>query len=219
MFGGSAGVRAGAASGTTDTAPWPLSKARAGDGDFAPTQPQASRAEAALDSTAEARHNSGVPIPRFPVSLSELRRQHAAEKFVAVALALCVAVSSGCGKSDRVSPAAGGSLDPKHAGARIVDLPAEFPRDVPILKGATVKVAMSQGNRMVVHLYTSSQVAEAAKFYNEALQGQGWKIESSTIASDMSTLSARKGTSTCGVTVSKEGRGTLVRLAVSEAGS
>ncbi|HET7380836.1 MAG TPA: hypothetical protein VFJ24_12400 [Gaiellales bacterium] len=196
-----------------------MSKARAGDGDFAPTQSQASHAEAALDSYGEARHNPGVPIPHLFVSLADLRPAHSAKKFVTVVLALCVAVSSGCGKSDRGSPAAGGSPDPKHAGTRIVDLPAGFPRDVPILKGATVKVAMSQGNRMVVHLYTSSQVAEAAKFYNEALQGQGWKIESSTIASDMWTLSARKGTSTCGVTVSKEGRGTLVRLAVSEAGS
>ncbi|HUH94527.1 MAG TPA: hypothetical protein VL742_15460 [Casimicrobiaceae bacterium] len=136
----------------------------------------------------------------------------------AVALALCVAVSFGCGKTERGGPTAEGA-PAKTRGARIVDLPVDFPRDVPLIKDATVKVAMSQGNRMVVHLYTSSPVAEAAKFYNEALKGQGWQIESSTIASDMSTLSARKGRSLCGVTVSKEGRGTLIRLAVSEAGS
>lgn len=143
------------------------------------------------------------------------------ERSSAIALALCVAVSFGCGKSERAGPTAEGALETpaKSKGARIVDLPADFPRDVPVIKGATVKVAMSQGNRMVVHLYTSSPVAEAAKFYDEALKGQGWQIESSTIASDMSTLSARKGRSLCGVTVSREGRGTLVRLAVSEAGS
>jgi hypothetical protein len=78
---------------------------------------------------------------------------------------------------------------------------------------------MSQGERMIVHLYTSSPVAEAAKFYDEALRGQGWRIESSTKAGDISTLSARKGKSLCGVTVSREGRGTLVRLAVSREGS
>ena len=143
------------------------------------------------------------------------------ERFTAVAVAFGVAFSVGCGKSERGGPAAGGMLQPpaKTAGVRIADLPADFPKDVPILKDATVKVAMSQGNRTVVHLYTTSPVAEAAKFYSEALKGQGWRIESSTIASDMSTLSARKGRSVCGVTISRDGRGTLVRLAVSETGS
>lgn len=160
-------------------------------------------------------------MPGFPrrFSSTNLRRSLAAERFTAVALALGVALSSGCGKSERGPAAERTQETPTHAGARVVDLPSDFPRDVPVLKGATVRVAMAQGNRMVVHLYTSSPVAEAAKFYDEALRGQGWQIESSTIASDMSTLSARKGKSLCGVTVSKEGRGTLVRLAVSEAGS
>ena len=162
-----------------------------------------------------------LPGPLCRLSWTSLRRTVAAERAAAVALALCVALSSGCGKTERSGPAAGGAPETpaKSVGARIVDLPADFPRDVPVLKGATVKVAMAQGNRMVVHLSTSSPVAEAARFYSEALQGQGWRIESSTIASDLSTLSARKGKSLCGVTVSKEGRGTLVRLAISEAGS
>ena len=161
-----------------------------------------------------------MPGSRRRFSSTNLRRTFAAERFTAVALAFAVALSFGCGKTERGPAAESAQETPtKHAGARIVDLPSDFPRDVPVLKGATVRVAMSQGNRMVVHLYTSSPVAEAAKFYNEALKGEGWQIESSTIASDMSTLSARKGKSLCGVTVSKEGRGTLVRLAVSAAGS
>jgi hypothetical protein len=154
-------------------------------------------------------------------SLANLRRILAVERSAAIALAFFVVASFGCGKSEHGDATAQGALETpaKSIGARIVDLPADFPKDVPVIKGATVKVAMSQGNRMVVHLYTSSSVPEAAKFYNEALKGQGWQIESSTIASDMSTLWARKGRSLCGVTVSKEGRGTLVRLAVSEAAS
>jgi len=136
-------------------------------------------------------------------------------------LLLSVAMAFGCDKTGRTSRTAGGEVNPAAAskGVRIADLPADFPKDVPVLKGATVKVAMSQGKRMVVHLYTSSSVADATRFYNDALRASGWQIESNSSASDMSTLSAKKGRSLCGVTVTKEGGGTLVRLSISPEGS
>ena len=125
-----------------------------------------------------------------------------------------VAFSLGCGKSERTpqtvakAPADGG-------GEKLSTLPADFPKDVPILRNATVKVAMSQGDRMLVHLYTTTSVSEAAKFYDAELKSQGWQIESTSKAAEMSSVSARKGNTRCGVTIAKEGKGTLVRLAVS----
>jgi hypothetical protein len=134
-----------------------------------------------------------------------------------VALMVLVALSFGCGKSETTHGTRG--VTPKDAGEKSAELPADFPRDVPILQGATVKVVMSQGKRTVVHLYTSNSIADAAKFYNTEFRAQGWRIETAENTREMSVVSAKKGKILCGVTVSKEGKRTLVRLAVSEEGS
>jgi hypothetical protein len=134
-----------------------------------------------------------------------------------------VAISFGCGDSDRPHRAAKDktpyAANPKDAGDKSAELPANFPKDVPILKNATIKVVMSQGSRTTVHLYTTSSVADAVKFYNDAFKAQGWQIEDQTKGNEMSSLSAKKGTSLCGVTMSKQGSGTLIRLALSQGGS
>lgn len=129
-----------------------------------------------------------------------------------------VAFSLGCGKSERPpqsvakAPADGGS-------DKGSSLPDDFPKDVPILRNATVKVAMSQGDRILVHLYTTTSVSDAAKFYDAELKSQGWQIESTSKGAEMSSVSARKGNTRCGVTIAREGKGTLVRLAVSPVNS
>jgi len=125
-----------------------------------------------------------------------------------------VAFSLGCGKSER-APETVAKAPAAASTEKRFDLPVEFPKDVPILKNATLKVAMSQGNRMVVHLYTTSPVGDAAKFYDAELKKQGWQIESISKGAEMSTVTARKGETRCGVTIEKEGKGTLIRLAVS----
>jgi hypothetical protein len=129
-----------------------------------------------------------------------------------------VAFSLGCGKSER-APQNVAKVPNEASGGTGFDLPVEFPKDVPILKNATLKVAMSQGDRMVVHLYTTSPVSEATKFYDAELKKQGWQIESVSKGAEMSTVSARKGATRCGVTIEREGKGTLIRLAVSPAHS
>jgi hypothetical protein len=125
-----------------------------------------------------------------------------------------VAFAFGCGETEKTRKTVARATD-DGAGAKSVALPVEFPRDVPILKSATLKAAVSQGDRMVVHLYTTSSVRDAAKFYDSELKSQGWKIESSSNSAEMFTVSAKKGNTLCGVTITREGKGTLVRLAVS----
>jgi hypothetical protein len=136
------------------------------------------------------------------------------------ALSLLVALSFGCSPTEKggksAERGASRAVPSKEIPEKSAELPADFPRDVPVLKGATVKLAMSQGKRSLLHLYTSSTVADAAKYYDDALKREGWKIESSTRSSDMATIAATKGSEVFGVTIAKEGRGTLIRLAVSE---
>lgn len=69
------------------------------------------------------------------------------------------------------------------------------------------------------HLYTSASIADAAKFYDAELKAQGWKIENTTNTGEMFIVSAKKGKTVCGVTVTKEAKRTLVRIAISQAGS
>jgi hypothetical protein len=133
----------------------------------------------------------------------------------AIALIALAALSFGCGKMEHSSRSgAAGTHD--RAAEKQLALPAEFPKDVPILEGATLKLAMSQGDRIVVHLATKSSIADAAKFYDEELKRQGWTIQSTSKGGDMFVVSAKKGSSLCGVTVTKDTKGTLVRLAVSQ---
>ena len=166
-------------------------------------------------------------------------RESIMKKQVAIALAVLVAFSFGCGKSEKTYKTPDGEVKVKQKSGEVtyeatgkdgekltvatgdkgVALPPDFPRDVPILKGATVKVAMTQGRQMIVHLYASTPVADAAKFYDDALKGQGWVIESSMSAGDMSIISARKGNRQCGVTAATENDGTLVQLAISQEAS
>src|SRR6266576_1185416 len=128
------------------------------------------------------------------------------------------AFSFGCGKSEKISKAGERAIATDAAG-KSAALPDDFPRDVPILRDATVKVVMSQGERTIVHLHTSASIGDAATFYDAELKRQGWKIESTTNTGEMFAVSAKKGKTVCGVTVTKEDKRTLVRIAISQASS
>jgi len=129
-----------------------------------------------------------------------------------------VALSLGCEKSEtsRVTaakPAAKSSAD------RSIALPDEFPRDVPIIKNATLKGTVAQGERMIVQLYTISSIKEAMDYYNAELKKEGWTVENAPSSGDMFLISAKKGRTLCDVTIARDGKGTLIRLAISPARS
>lgn len=154
-----------------------------------------------------------------------------------IALTLLFVFATGCGKRERTYRTAGGDVRVTEdgnevtyeattkegafkmaAGDKGIAVPDSFPKDVPILSGATVKVAMTQGAQMVVHLHAARAVADVAKFYQDELKGQGWEIETSMNMGDTSMLSAKKDKRQCSVVVAKEGNGALVQLAVSQEG-
>ena len=140
-------------------------------------------------------------------------------RWAAIALTALAAVSFGCGKVETTHGTAPRNTAIPAPAEKSVALPDEFPRDVPVLKNATVKVAMSQGGRMIVHLYTSTSVGDAAKFYSSEFKRGGWSVENTSTTSELYSATAKKGATQCGVTISKEGNLTLVRLAVSQASS
>jgi hypothetical protein len=100
-----------------------------------------------------------------------------------VLIALLTILGFGCGKSstyktkdgevkiDRKGNQASYEMTTKEGKTKVtasesgVALPDNFPKDVPIFKGATVKLTSTQGNSQVVHLAVSVSVADGAKFY------------------------------------------------------
>jgi hypothetical protein len=138
--------------------------------------------------------------------------------WVAAALAVLVALSFGCGRNEPADKSA--AKAPRGISAeRGVDLPADFPSDVPMPKAGTLKLAMSQAGKSYVQVYTPDSVADAGKFYKAALEAAGWQIVSAENTGDMFVVSATKGAMSCGVTISKDGKKTLVRLVVTQKSS
>jgi len=152
-----------------------------------------------------------------------------------VAMTVLATLLAGCGKDEQTYKTTDGQVTVKQDGkavtfeatgqdgARItaaagdegVAIPAAFPKDVPIIDGAKATAAMTQGAQMMVHLQVPVGLAEAAKFYTDALKGQGWDIESTMTMNEMAMLTARKDARECSVAVLKEGDAVLVQLVVS----
>ena len=146
-----------------------------------------------------------------------------AKRLAVATLMALVALSLGCGKSETARGAAGKSAAKpaaKPGADTSIALPDEFPRDVPIFRNAALKAAVSQGDHMIVQLYTMSSIKEAIDYYNGALKSEGWTIETAPPSTgDMFVISAKKGSKLCSVTIARDGKGTLIRLAVSPARS
>ena len=160
------------------------------------------------------------------------------QKTVVLTLTLLVALTGGCGKGEKTYKTSDGEVKVKQKsgeatyegttkegkfkvalGEKGVALPDGFPKDVPIAKGATVKMAMAQGKQTMVHLSVPGSIADAAAYYKDELKNQGWEIETTMNMGEGSMLTAKKEKRQCVVVVAKEGDGTLVQLTVSSEGS
>jgi hypothetical protein len=128
---------------------------------------------------------------------------------------LLAAILFGCGDREQPATKAKGGAS-KSATTSSAELPSNFPKDVPILKDARIRLVISQGNRMVVQLYTSSSVNDAVKFYDLGLRAQGWTIQSSDDGREGRAFSARKDKSLCDVRVAKEGKDTVIELTLAQ---
>jgi hypothetical protein len=142
-----------------------------------------------------------------------------AKRLAVAALMAACALSLGCGKSTTETPRekAQKSATKAYADTSIV-LPDGFPKDVPIMKNATLKASLGGGDRMVVQLNTISSISEAASFYNAELKKAGWTVDSAPGTGDV-VINAKKGRTVCAVTIARDAKGTLIRIAVSPAPS
>lgn len=100
-----------------------------------------------------------------------------------------------------------------------VALPDKFPSDVPMMKGAIVKMAISSGDNLSVNFSVAATPAEVGKYYEENLKSQGWTIGTTANMGDMAVVSAKKDKRECVVTAGKEGTGAVVQLVLPQAKS
>lgn len=155
------------------------------------------------------------------------------QKSALVACCACIALASGCGKDEKTisTPQGDVKITQKGSGANVemsskegklnissnekgVELPANFPKDVSIIKGGVVTVAMTSGDNLSVQVRTPAPVAEVAKYYEDNLKTQGWQIDATMNMGESIMVSAKKGKRQCVVTTSKDGNGSVVQLMV-----
>jgi hypothetical protein len=158
-------------------------------------------------------------------------------KKLTILLVLVAAITSGCGKKTTYTSKDGEvTVDNKGGQVTIesktkdgnatitandkgIPLPDNFPKDVPIYKGAVVKVASTQGKSMMVHMSVSASAADLLKFYQDQLKDQGWEIQSTMNMGEGSMISAKKASRQCTALVMKQEKDSLVQLTVVQEGS
>lgn len=154
-----------------------------------------------------------------------------------VAGSVCLVLAGGCGKEEKTVSTPQGefrvttkgdtaTMEVTGKGVKAtvtsgeggIALPAGFPKDMPVIKGGTVRLAMEAGPNFSVHLIAPAPVAEAGKFYEDALKAQGWKIEAVMNLGESMMVAGSKGERKCQVTIAPEGNGSLLQLVVPRAG-
>lgn len=117
------------------------------------------------------------------------------KKPLLVAALAALVIVSGCGRDEaRVAVNTKGVKVTVAGGDASVPLPDTFPKDVPIIPGGSVKSAMKTNDVTTVMMTTSASPAEAAKYYQENLASQGWKVEHTMAAGSVTMFTAAKDT-------------------------
>jgi hypothetical protein len=153
---------------------------------------------------------------------------------ILLAIVLAAGLAAGCGKKTTYATNEGEVTVDKKGGEVTIEsktkdgvakvsasdtgvaLPDKFPTDVPIYKGAVIKLSSTQGKAMLVHLSVKASTADLLKFYQDQLKDQGWEIQSTMNMGEGSMLSAKKGARQCTALVMKQDKESMVQLTVSE---
>ncbi|MBI3565375.1 MAG: hypothetical protein HY079_09285 [Elusimicrobia bacterium] len=135
----------------------------------------------------------------------------------AFALAAAALAASACGKkSETVTMKTSDGKVAVTASDSGVALPAEFPKDVPVMKGAVVKAVMGsaeQGN-LIVMASSPAPFAEVVAYYEAGLKEQGWTKSSSTNTGEGAIMTLKKDGRDLMLTIAKDGKDTSIQLAL-----
>ncbi len=93
-------------------------------------------------------------------------------------------------------------------------LPADFPKDVPVLDGLQLMMVQSSPAKkeFVIQGKASIPIAKAAAFYKDKIPAQGWKNLTNMDNAEMQTMQYEKDQRTLSVMLMKDGEDTTVSL-------
>jgi len=103
-------------------------------------------------------------------------------------------------------------------GAASMELPADFPTDVPIFPKAVVRMTNTQAKHRLLGLVIPASVAEGLAFYQDELKKQGWTVRPGVQMGAGYLLQAGKGARTCSMVITQDGRDTVIQLTITTAG-
>lgn len=96
-----------------------------------------------------------------------------------------------------------------------VEMPEDFPGDVPVLDGAVVTMTMSNPEAHNLTYTTGADVTEAVDYYREAMSDNGWSSEASFQAQNTTMLNfTDEGGRSAVVSISSQQGRTTVNLMV-----
>ena len=113
------------------------------------------------------------------------------------------------------SPAGGGQITVKSdqgnqvfAAGTQTQIPADFPKDIPIYQGSKPMMVVSQGAKGVfMTLQAPDSMDNLKTFYKSRMVAEGWKIDSEITLQDMVSLNCKKENRTALVNLSPGGEG------------
>ena len=149
---------------------------------------------------------------------------------------------SGCGKAKEKAAAKAMELSLRHAGANdasvdisgqkmtiktekgevvfsggdSASIPADFPKDVYVDKGAKILMAMKNPEGFVINLETGAAVPEVAEAYDAGMKAQGWAPDASMDMGETRSLTYKKDARQITIVISNSGKATSVMIAVNE---
>jgi hypothetical protein len=103
-------------------------------------------------------------------------------------------------------------------GGASMELPADFPTDVPIFPKAVVRMTNTQARHRLLALMIPASVADGLAFYQGELKKQGWTVQPGVQMGGGYLLQAGKGARTCSMVITLDGKDTVIQLTITTAG-
>jgi hypothetical protein len=156
------------------------------------------------------------PKETFVASVAEKAAEQAIEKETGQKADVNIDLDKGgAGQVEVTTSGPQGQATTFQAGMR-TELPADFPKDLPIYAGATPTIAVSQSERGVfATLQAPGTVEQVKAFYKERMKAEGWSIESEMTIQESIMLGCKKGNRSAMVNIgpgSKDQGGSVIVL-------
>jgi len=95
-------------------------------------------------------------------------------------------------------------------------LPADFPKDVFVIKGAKIQMAMKTPQGVTIQMKVDKEKGQIAESYGAEMKAQGWAQESSVDMGDMSSRTYKKEKRQVAVIMTKSGDASDVMLTLTK---